>query len=268
MSLKEEGGNIYYELYIDIFVLVNFMMNYVVLTFSKKILKCPVTQGSISLGALVGALLTAFIVSVPLRYSFVKFILFHGLINIVMIATGLRIRNKRLLLKAYIVVYISSFLIGGIFTSIRQYFRESGVLFGVAFFSYLLSLGIWNYISQLKRFEKEECEVLLCNGANKVKVKALIDTGNRLKDNLTGKPINIISKETATELLGGNTVKDIRYIPYRTIGKKEGIMPVFSLECICLYLEEEVWINKPLIAVSEEGFCEGECKMILNPDVK
>ena len=268
MSLKEEGGNIYYELYIDIFILVNFMMNFVVLTFSKKILKYPVTRWSISLGALAGALLTGIVVSVPLSNSLVKFILFHGPVNIVMITIGLRIRSKSKLVKAYIVVYVSSFLVGGIFTSIHQYFQEASVFFVGAFFSYLLALGIWNYISQLKRFGMEECEVLLCNGEIAVKVKALIDTGNRLKDDLTGKPVNIISKETAAELYGENTLKGVRYISYRTIGKKAGVMPVFTLDNMCLYLEEEVWINQPLVAVSEENFCEGGCNMILNPDVK
>lgn len=244
------------------------MMDYVILCFSKKILKCPATHGSICLGAMAGTMLTGLIMIVPISYSTVKFVLFHGLVNFVMIKTGLRIKTKAQIFKAYIIMYMCSFLVGGIFTSIGQHLRVSG-LFGVtAFLSYLLAIGIWNYISKTKRHEREECEVLLCNGKQELKVRALIDTGNRLKDYMTGKPVNVISKEIAIELGKERVTKDLRYIPYHTIGKKEGVMPMFSIDCMCLYLEEEVWVDKPFVAVSEEGFCEGDCKLILNPDVK
>jgi len=266
--LKKEGGNIYYELYIDIFILVNFIMDYIILTCSKNILKCPATHGSICLGAIAGAFLTGLIVILPIPYNFVKFVLFHGLVNIVMIKTGLRIRQKRKILKAYTILYICSFLTGGIFTYLHQFFRESGMFLIIAAVTYFLVLGIWNYISKLKRFEAEECEVLLRNGKKEVRVRALIDTGNRLKDELTGKPVSIISKDIAMEFGKEIVANEVRYISYHTIGKKDGVMPLFLLECMCLYLEEELWVNKPLVAVSEELFCEGECKMILNPDVK
>lgn len=266
--LKKEGGNIYYELYIDIFILVNFIMDYVILTCSKNILKCPVTQKDICLGAIVGALLTGLVVILPIPYSFVKFVLFHGPVNIVMIKTGLRIRQKRKFLKAYTILYICSFLAGGIFACLQQFLGESWMFLVIAFVTYFLASGIWNYISKIKRCEDEECEVLLQNGKNEVRVRALIDTGNRLKDELTGKPVSIISKDIAMELGKEIVAKDIRYISYHTIGKRDGVMPVFLLERMCLYLGEELWVNKPLVAVSEEFFCEGECKMILNPDVK
>ena len=268
MPLRKEGGSIEYELYIDVFVLVNFMMDYVILSFSKKVLRCPATRRTICLGALTGAVLTSFIVVIPIPYRFVKFILFHGLTNFVMIKTGLRINGKTLIIKAYIVMYICSFLIGGIFTSTAQYLRGSGLFFLTAFLSYSLAVKVWDYISKMKRCEKEECIVLLRNGENEIKVKALIDTGNRLKDSLTGKPVSIISKEIVMELGRDIAAKDIRYIPYHTIGRKEGVMPIFSPDYMCLYLEEEIWIEKPLVAVSEESFCESECRMILNPDVK
>lgn len=244
------------------------MMDYIILIFSKKVLKCPATQKSICMGALTGAVLTGIIVMIPIPYSVVKFIVFHGLINVAMIKIGLRIRQKNTFFKAYIVVYICTFLVGGIFTSIYQYIGKSSLFFIVAVMSYLFALGIWDYLSVMKRCEKEECEVLLCIAGKELKVEALIDTGNRLKDSLTGKPVNIISKEIAVELGEGVIGNNIRYIPYHTIGKKEGVMPIFSIEKMCLYLEEELWVEKPLIAISEEYFCEGKCKMILNPDVK
>ena len=60
----------------------------------------------------------------------------------------------------------------------------------------------------------------------------------------------------------------MRYIPYHTIGKKEGVLPLLVLEKLCLYLEEEVWITQGLVAVSEETDLEDMYGMILNPDVR
>ena len=45
----------YYELYIDVFFLVNFMMDAILLEILRKILGCPVSHGRVFLGAGAGA---------------------------------------------------------------------------------------------------------------------------------------------------------------------------------------------------------------------
>ena len=45
----------YYELYIDVFFLVNFMMDAILLEILRKILGCPVSHGRVLLGAGAGA---------------------------------------------------------------------------------------------------------------------------------------------------------------------------------------------------------------------
>ena len=150
---------------------------------------------------------------------------------------------------------------------IIQYVREGSLFLGVAAGSYFLSLKIWDFIRKLMSNQKRECDVLLCNGEQSIKVKALIDTGNHLRDPLTGKAVSIIGKETCEILWQQNNIHDFRFISYHTIGKRDGMMPLFVLERMCLYLEEEYWIEKPLIAVSQNIFGKGIYKMILSPDV-
>lgn len=258
----------YYELYIDVFFLVNFMMNYLVLSISKKILKCPGTHGSICLGALTGTVLTCGFMIIPVTYSVVKFIVFHGGISILMIKTGLRVNWGRSFIRAYAVVYISACLIGGVFSSFKQYIREASIFFVLAFVSYFVALGIWDYISYMGRCKKISCEVLLVQGERQLRANAIIDTGNRLRDAVTGKPVSIISKKIADFLWQEIPCKGLRYIPFHTIGKKDGVLPSLLLDEMRLYVDGEIKITKVLVAIDDETIGTGEYDVILNPDLR
>ena len=104
----------YYELYVDVFFLVNFMMDYILLLIVRKMLQCTATHGRICIGAAVGSLLTCLVVILPIPYAIVKLILFHVLVDTCMILVGLKIKTIRSFLKAIIMLYIGSFLLGGI----------------------------------------------------------------------------------------------------------------------------------------------------------
>ena len=258
----------YYELYIDVFFLVNFMMDIFILLIAKNILKCQTSLGSVCSGATVGALLICMVVILPTLGGFIEFVIVHGMVVVLMTRIGLRIRFHKGFFKAYIVVYISAFLVGGIFTCLKQYVREGSMFWGIAFISFLLAQVIFRFLVSVNKTKEVQCEVLLVNGENQIKVKAIIDTGNRLKDSITGKPVSIISKETAKELWKEIPEEGIRYIPYCTLEGKGGVLPILTLEKMCLFLEEEVWVLKTSIAVCEDKIGTGEYEMILNPNVR
>ena len=53
----------HYELYIDLFFLINFLMDYFLLLMVGKMLKCRIRRLRIIAGAMVGAFLTCIFVS-------------------------------------------------------------------------------------------------------------------------------------------------------------------------------------------------------------
>ena len=55
----------YYELYIDVFFLVNFMMDYLLLRLTGKMMKCSATHGRIIAGAAAGSLCTCAVMVIP-----------------------------------------------------------------------------------------------------------------------------------------------------------------------------------------------------------
>ena len=258
----------YYELYVDVFFLVNFMMDYILLLIVRRMLQCTATHGRICIGAAIGSLLTCVVMILPIPYIVVKLILFHVFVNTCMIRVGLKIKSIRSFLKAIIMLYIGSILLGGIMEVFRQYVRVGSFFLVVAIIGYYFVLGIWKFVSYMQRWNQCHCKVELYLGTKKYQIKGLIDTGNGLRDPISGKPVHILDRATAKRFFGEEYLKDVRYVPYQSIGKKTGVLPAVQFERMCVWKDTQCWVEKPLIAISEETISVGgEYEMILNPNV-
>ena len=258
----------YYELYIDVLFLVNFMMDYILLLIVKKILKCSATHGNIFIGAIIGSLFTCLVVVLPIPYAIVKFVLFHIFVNTCMIRVGLKIKTIPAFLKAIMMLYIGGFLLGGVMEYFRQYVREGSLFFLLALVSYYIVLGIFKFISYLQRWNQTHYTVDIYLDNQMYQVRGLVDTGNGLRDPISGHPISVLERNKAKELLEKSKGKNFRYVPYYTIGKAEGVLPVFRADRMCIHKGADCWVEKPLIGISEEKVSrEGEYEMILNPNL-
>lgn len=165
-------------------------------------------------------------------------------------------------------LYIAAFLYGGILQAFHPYARAGSLFFAAAVGSYYLIRGIWKFLIRLRTLQAKICEITLYTSAGEQKVKALIDTGNGLEDSVSREPVSVVDKALAKSILTDDDMKNgFHYIPYRTVGK-ESIMPVFRIRKMCIHLEEERWIERPVIGVCEEHVSEEEeYQMILNPDI-
>lgn len=258
----------YYELYIDVFFLTNFMMDYLLLLFIKKSLKCTATHGRICLGALAGAFLTCIIVICPIPYVFIKFILFHVFVNTCMIRAGLKIKRKTEFAKSVFLLYVGSFLLGGILQTVQSYVSIGSLFFALAIGGYYLISIIWDVLSRMQKQIQFRCQVELFLGEKMLCVEGLIDTGNGLCDPITGQPVHILDRKAAQYFSGENVEGKVRYVPFHSIGKKEGLILTVQMSRMHILGERECWIEKPMIGISEEMVsAEGEYKMILNPNI-
>ena len=253
----------YYELYIDVFFLVNFMMDYLLLRLTGKMMKCSATHGKIVLGAAAGAFCTCIVMVIPGMNTFIRFILLHGTGSILMVKIGLGIGWNKTFVRAYILLYISAFIAGGVMECFRPYVRTASLFFALALTGYFISLGIWNLITYLAKSNMSRCQIRLVKGGQEYTAHALVDTGNRLRDPLTGKPVSIISSK-AWEALGADR---LRYIPYHSIGKKEGALPVTTLDKMCISGKTEIWVERPVVGLCEEYITADDYEMLVNPDL-
>lgn len=263
----KRGRNVYYELYIDVLFLVNFLMDYILLLVTKKVLRISSSYGRICLGALLGAFLTCLVTAVGIPFTFIKVILFYVLVPSVMLAAGISLKSPDRFMRALITLYISGFLVGGIFAYLDQYVQVGSLFFALAMASYYLASGALKMLSLLFHFGEAHCLVTLHLGEESCKAEAIVDTGNHLRDEASGKAVSIISRKLAERLLGEGTPEGIRYIPYRTIGKGKGVIPVIPIDAICIDGSRERQVKQPMVAISEDSSFGNGYDVILNPDI-
>ncbi|XCP86720.1 sigma-E processing peptidase SpoIIGA [Roseburia hominis] len=259
-----------YELYIDVFFLVNFVMDYLVLLTEKRILKCSATHFHVLLGAFAGAAGTCIVICIPAA-SAVKFICFHALVSAGMIKIGLKIKETRTFIRAWLLLYLISFLYGGILTWLGSYLHgrfRIGILFLAALIvSYHLVWALLTFLEKFWKMKGSHVEATLYLGEKTIRVNAVIDSGNSLKDALTGKPVHIISRKAIEKLTDNEKIQKVRYIPYHTIQSGENLLPVITIEKICLHLDSEKVIENPLLGISgQQQFGNGTFEMILHPE--
>lgn len=256
----------YYELYVDVLFLVNFFMDYIILLFVWKVLRCDTKHSSLLLGAGVGAFLTCILIILPIPSAFLENIMFHLLVNTCMIRVGLRIKKLSVFMRAFVLLYIGTILMGGIMEAMNQYAKIGSMIWLFAIVGYYLSLGIWQFLSKLQRWNRVHVRVIISVKDQKYDLNALIDTGNSLYDPVTGKPISIISKQAGKDFLHESEV--LRYVTLRTLTNTDNNLPIICAEKMWIMDEQERCFHQVLFAVAEEEFSRnGEFQVILNPNL-
>ena len=215
----------YYELYVDVFFMVNFTMDAILLILLKKLLAC-----SAGYGAATGAAMTCIATVIFRKTPVLRFVVFHGVINVVMMKAGLGIKWGRELFRGWVLLYIESFLLGGVFQFVQQYIRRGSMFFLLAVISYYLVSVIWKIILFFSEKGNRYCEVEVFFGEKNDRLRGLIDTGNTLSDTISNDPVSIIDRASVRRLTEEKKPERFRYISYHSIGKKEGVMPAFRLD--------------------------------------
>ena len=215
----------YYELYIDVFFLENFMLDSLLLLVVNRVMNNGRSCSRILLGGALGSFLTCLAVAVPLP-SVVRILVFHLFISSVIVCTGLQIIRLSQFVQAFLLLYAAAFLTGGIMQLFRPYMRYVSVFYAAAAVSYVLILKLWKMFSHMYRRQSVIIRVTLYTDKAEKPLKALLDTGNELRDCYTGEPVNIIAPETAADISDHIELeKGFRLIPYRCVSG-ESVMKV------------------------------------------
>lgn len=260
-----KGNVMYYEVYIDILFLTNFMMDFLLLLTVRQILKYRVPVWRVLLGSALGAGMTCLIVVLPLPGISRLILNFLG-ISTVMLITGLAVYTLREWGKAMGVLFVSAFLEGGILQAFYPYLRTGSLFFAAAVVSGIVINGCWKMLLCIRNNRRRICEVTLFFGGETRTFQALIDTGNRLVDPVTKEPVHVMDGKTAGTI-GVKNMQTFRYLPYSTVSGS-GVMPVMRIEKMCVRAEREQWIQKPVIGICKELISGNEeYQMILNADI-
>ena len=109
--------------------------------------------------------------------------------------------------------------------------------------------------------------VELCYGSKRLRITALRDTGNTLRDPITGRPVLVIDADSARELTGlsaqqlkspadtmcSGIIPGLRLVPYKTIGNTGGLLLALKLNDVKI----GSWRGKSLVAFAPETIGNG-----------
>ena len=242
-------------IYVELLVLIDLLMNYIVLIATSIILNRITKFKKVFLSSVIG--------TIPLIFLFMdisNYIIFIITIifSIIMSVISFKYKDIIYTLKNILYMYLISIFIGGSIYLINIKFLYNINNYILKTIILLLSSPIITYIyikslNKIKINPSNYYKVdIYLKGKSKITLTSYLDTGNKLIDPYTHKPIILIAKKK----LKYNPSKKI-LVPYNTIDNNS-LMICFSPEKI--YIDELGDISKVLIGLVDNIGIEGaEC---------
>ena len=288
-------------IYLDVIFLENIVINYIILYVTGLISKIQIKQKRLMAGALIGAFYSIiyYVLNLKIYSSFIIKII----LSIVIIYVAFNSNSFKDLLKRVLLFYLTSFVFGGSAIAIiymvnsQNITIQNGVLVGsytirtvligivIAYFTIIFAFRILK-----TKISKKDliCEIEIIFNNKKIKSKALIDTGNLLKEPITNLPVivmertlldEVLPKEilnNSEEILGGDFSKipenikekyysKLKVIPYSSLGKQNGMLLGIKGENLVVYLKDEILhLDKAIIAIYDKSLTKrGEYRSLL-----
>ncbi len=263
-------------IYVDIVLIENLIMNYIILFTTGLILKQCIKHIRLILASLIGAIysIITYIYKLPIYSS----IILKILLSIIIIYTAYNPQNIKNMWKCTLIFYLTSFSFGGIAFSLIYIVKPQNIFIGnngkllgtytikIAIIGALIGFFVIRTSFKIVK-SKITKEDMFCNLEIKVNGKilrtvAMTDTGNLLREPITNTPVIIVEhsilydclpKEILNNLdniLVGNfeniseTVKDeyiakLKFIPFSSLGKQNGMLIGIRSEYVKIIKEEK-----------------------------
>lgn len=263
-------------IYLDVVLLENLCMNYIILFATGYILKIKMKHWKLLLSGLLGSIyaVVSYLEILPLYSNiFMKILLSIGMVYLAYMPKG-----AKQLIKQLVLFYLTSFVFGGCAFALLYFIKPQDILMrnGVYVGTYPLKVAllgglvgfILTYIAfkvVKTKFRKKDMiyAIKIKIGKKSIQLKAMLDTGNLLKEPITGMPVVVVEKEELSsiipitilehieEIVGGDATNYIsqeeekeyltkfRVIPFSSIGKQNGLMLGLKADEITIEKEEE-----------------------------
>lgn len=237
--------------YIDVVIVLNFMVDFLLLLGTNRLCSHPPAAGRAAIAAGVGGLYGG-ICLLP-GFAFLGNLLWRlvSLAFMAVIAFGCSISAmRRGIIFAFLCMALGGMALGiggtGFLTLITA---AAGVFL-------LCRVGFRGRIGN-----REFVPVELFFNEKRVRLTALRDTGNTLRDPVTGAPVLVIDAQTAGKLTGLTTqqlktpvesmgaMPGLRLIPYHAVGKADGMLLALRFSKVKI----GDWQGSSLVAFAPEG---------------
>lgn len=275
-------------IYVDVVLLENLCMNYIILFGTAYIIKIRIKQIRIILASLLGAIyaVLAYAEIFPMYANLITKII----LSICMIYIAFNPKKIKGLIKELIVFYLVSFALGGCAFALlylvrpQDIFMKDGVYIGTYPLKIALLGGIVGFIITYIAFKVVKTRItkneiiykaVVNISGKQLEINVLLDTGNMLKDPISGDSVIMIEKNKLNsifpekilnnidKILGGDLEstesleyrKRLRFIPFTSVGKQNGMLLGIKADSVTIITDVEEIINKrAIIGIYEKTF--------------
>ncbi|MDO4554326.1 MAG: sigma-E processing peptidase SpoIIGA [Lachnospiraceae bacterium] len=280
-----------YNIYVDVYFFVNFIMNFILLTGCGRMYHIKALSKNCILAAAAGAFTACMVLLLQVEGKGIQLITAIGMGRI---AYGKE--RAGVYLKRGLILFFTAFCLNGALNWLYETFGEVFLHYGIkgreAFF-YLLFGGIISILLG-SLFRKEEQEqslivpVLLTFKEKQKKLLGLYDTGNELTEPLFGRPVHIAQyealkdllpkeyQEAAEEYFQTNTLEltkvtklqmyEFTFLSYHSIGNEKGQLLGIRMDSAIFFTKAgEKTEDKVVIGLTTEKLSQGgRYQMIIN----
>jgi len=259
------------EVYLDILIIENLIMNYLILYATSLFLKSKHNIPRYLVGASIGVLYT--VLSLVFMSSAKTSLVVLGKASLSMLIVAIAFNPKRLgeFIKTLITFYVVTFIfagsafalimLGGMGGVTKEGFMYLNWDFPVNYIVPTAAIGMFlfgrfiRYIRERSRASDCFVSLYIAIDGNGVWVPALVDTGNELRDPISGYPVVIVEAKAVSSLipekirellskqglglghvdsslLESGWISRFRIVPYRSIGCENGMLPGFKPDYI------------------------------------
>ncbi len=276
-----------YTVYADVLFLVNWVMDYVLLWAVCVVMGLPRKKRRLGSAAALGAGWVCVIAIFSLPPMLEGILTWLG-VSSLMVWIACRPRKFADLLNRLMVLYLVAFLAGGglnllyFHTSAGVYLKQvilgtqkidaSGVGVIVGGIATILAVTkILNTMEKQKKRRKNRYTAELYFGERRIVVDGFIDTGNRLKEPITGKAVHILKKDAAESLMSGEDKPMSFLVPYHAVGTESGLLTAIRIDRMELVAEDEsrTVMMRPLFGLYQGKLSSNdEYQLILHAETK
>ena len=270
-------------IYIDVVLIENLIMNYIILLSTGLILKLKMKHNRLILASLLGAVYS--IIAYMEVLEVYSSIILKIILSVLIVYIAFNPQKVKQLWKDILLFYLTSFVFGGAAFALiyvvkpQDILMKNGLFLGTyplknvmlgAMIAFLIIITAFtvvkNKISKKDMFCKIEIRL---NGEN-IKSNTMIDTGNMLKEPITNTPVIVVEhtllyqcmpKEILNNLeniIGGDLEKipykireeyilKLKLIPFSSLGKQNGMLIGIKPEYVKIITEEQEEIRENVI---------------------
>ena len=241
-------------IYIDLLIIVNFLFDFLLLLTINIALKRYTKIYRLILASLFGeiTLLSLFIPISSYLLTILKVVM-----GIIMVLIAFGYKNIKYSLYNALYLYMTSVILGGFIYFLNIEFENMNYLI-ILFIAPLILYVFIKSIKVLKEIKNYYYKVsILFENNFKIEITGFLDTGNKLIDPITRKPIILINKK---KIKGCINIRSPMYVPYNSLNH-HGLLECIKPKYIMI---NDKKLTNYLVGLSEESFQLNGIDCLLN----